>query len=242
MTVQQIKGLVSWSFLRQRYLFVTFSIVQILLACAIIFGMSLISTEVTSQSGLYLSTGAVSIGIISVGCVLAPQMMSQSKKDGLVEYQRTLPVSRHALLISEIIIWSVTSVPGIVASLVAGHLKYQSFTSLTWLTLVVLIVAQVTMVVIGFTIAYWIPVGLIPLVTQLVMFVTLLFSPIIFPKDRLPDFLNLIYECLPFVPVGNLIRASLSEGYSLDVKDLFIVTFWLVMAYCLSIRYLNRKD
>ena len=100
----QLWGLIQWSLVRHKYLIPTFSIVQALFAFAIVYGLALIIPEIDPVSAVYLSSGALTLGIIAVGCVLAPQIVSESKQNGLFQYQRTLPVSRKSILLADIII------------------------------------------------------------------------------------------------------------------------------------------
>ena len=65
------------------------------------------------------------------------------------------------------------------------------------------------MVLIGFSLAYWLSANTMALATQIIMIGGLLFSPITYPVDRIPNWLASIYDFLPFVPTSNLIRATL---------------------------------
>lgn len=69
-----------------------------------------------NQTAIYLSSGATTLGIIAVGRVLAAQIVSTAKQEGIVDYQRTLPVSRLNILISDFIIWGMASLPGVFMS------------------------------------------------------------------------------------------------------------------------------
>ncbi|HEX6146083.1 MAG TPA: ABC transporter permease [Acidimicrobiia bacterium] len=50
------------------------------------------------------------------------------------------------------------------------------------------------------------------LITNIVIFLVLLFSPIVIPIDRFPDWAETAHRILPFFHMSNLIRSSLSEG------------------------------
>ena len=89
----KLKGVIFWSLIRHKYLVPVFSVAQAAFAIAIICGMALFLPQLDDTSVVYLSSGALTLGMIAVGCVLAPQIVSEAKQNGIFEYQRTLPVS-----------------------------------------------------------------------------------------------------------------------------------------------------
>ena len=76
-----------------------------------------------NQTAIYLSSGATTLGIIAVGRVLAAQIVSTAKQEGIVDYQRTLPVSRLNILISDFIIWEWYHYLGVYVIL-AAYLRF----------------------------------------------------------------------------------------------------------------------
>ena len=238
----QLWGLIRWSLVRHKYLIPTFSIVQALFAFAIVYGLALIIPEIDPVSAVYLSSGALTLGIIAVGCVLAPQIVSESKQNGLFQYQRTLPVSRKSILLADIIIWSIASLPGIIMGCVAAFLRFDIKMYINPLSCIIIIIIQVTMISIGFSIAYWLPPNAMALATQLIMIGGLLFSPITYPADRLPVWLSYVYHKLPFVPASNLIRSSLFRLEDFSYVSLCVVIIWGIIAFILALGALSRRE
>lgn len=116
--------LVRWSMLRHRHLLPAFTAVQILFAVAIVYGLALLIPEVDATSSRYLASGAWTLGIIAVGCVLAPQIVGTSKQEGLLDYQRTLAVPRSAIIFADAMVWSVAALPGIAGGLAAAARRF----------------------------------------------------------------------------------------------------------------------
>ena len=75
----KLKGVIFWSLIRHKYLVPVFSVVQAAFAIAIICGMALFLPQLDDTSVVYLSSGALTLGMIAVGCVLAPQIVSEGK-------------------------------------------------------------------------------------------------------------------------------------------------------------------
>lgn len=66
---------------------------QLLLSLAIVYGLTFLIPTMDDTTAVYLSSGAIVLGIIAVGGVLSAQIVSTAKQNGIVSYQRTLPVS-----------------------------------------------------------------------------------------------------------------------------------------------------
>lgn len=240
--LKKLKGVIFWSMIRHKYLLPIFSVAQAAFAFAIIFGMSLFLPQLDDTSVVYLSSGALTLGMIAVGCVLAPQIVSETKQNGMFEYQRTLPVSRSIILLSDIIIWGIASVPGVIMGCIASVLRFDIKLSITGQSCLMILLTQFTLICIGFCIAYWLSPSAMALTTQVIMIGGLLFSPITYPAERLPEWSMYIYNILPFVPISNLIRSVLFLSKSVNLSDLIIVVFWAVVAFILSFCALSKRE
>ena len=148
-------GLLQWSLIRNKQVLPLFSILQILLSLAMVYGLALVIYDLDEVSAVYLSTGAIVMGIIAVGCVLCAQVVSESKQNGVFEYQRSLPVSRMSILMSDILIWGVASAPGLIASFFASVLRFHVGITITLVGILFVLLSLTTMICIGFTIAYY---------------------------------------------------------------------------------------
>ncbi len=235
-------GVMRWSLLRHKYLIPAFSAVQAALAVAIIYGMALLIPEVDNVSMVYLSSGALTLDIIAVGCVLAPQIVSESKQNGVLKYQKTLPVSRGVILLADIIIWNIAALPGMVMGCAAAMLRFGIELNINLISCFVVLLSQFTMICIGFSIAYWLPPNGMALATQLIMIGALLFSPITYPAERLPEWTAYIYQALPFVPASNLIRATLFSAEIFSWINFFVILLWAVIAFTLSLCALSKRE
>lgn len=234
-------GLVCWSLLRHKYLLPTFSIVQAFLSLAIIYGLALLIPDIQTTEAIYLSSGAVVIGMIGVGCVLAAQIVSSAKQTGVVAYQRTLPVKRYEIIFADLIIWGLASIPGIVMAWIAACWRFHLNLTINPLSIAVMGLVQATMILIGFSIAYWLPTNMVSVATQVIMIGGLLFSPITYPEDRLPEWLTTAYRVLPFVPASKLVRATMFQIGSFKFADLLAVLVWMAVAFGCSNRALNKR-
>lgn len=240
--LKELMALVKWSLLRHKSLLPVFTLTQAFLSVAIVYGLALLIPDVDKQTAIYLSSGATTLGIIAVGCVLAAQIVSTAKQDGIVSYQRTLPVLRMNILVADFIIWGMASIPGVFMSFLASYLRFGVTISFSVKAIITLILIQLCMISIGFALAYWFSPNMVGLATQIIMIGGLLFSPITYPTDRLPSILVSFFEFLPFVPSSNLIRSMFYNQGGVDISNILVICFWLVLTMSLSLISLSRRD
>ncbi|CCI83649.1 ABC transporter permease [Corynebacterium otitidis] len=233
--LRALGALISWTATRNRYLLPAFSILQILLSASLIFGMTLFLGDVGPEETKYLSTGAWSLGIISVGAVVAPQVISVYKRTGLLDYQKAQPVPRFALLIAEATIWTLASIPGFVVGIAAAWVHFDlSMHVDVWFVLGIAFVI-VAMVQLGYAMAFLLHPDVLPIVTQLVMLVGLLFSPIAYPAERLPAWAAGIHQVFPFTPVAEVVREVTFRDGDPILRPVLVLVAWIIG--CIAVAY-----
>ncbi len=123
-TVQQTLLLTQWQFRRQATMLPLLVLVQVFLAIATILGFGLVIGDPPPDQALYLATGAPTITLVMVGLVMTPQMLSQSRTEGSLDWMRTLPVPRGLFLVSDLLVWTLIALPGMVLGIVTGVLRF----------------------------------------------------------------------------------------------------------------------
>ncbi|WP_043563639.1 ABC transporter permease [Actinomyces israelii] len=235
-------GLVRWSLIRHKYLLPAFTLVQALFAVAIVYGLALLIPAIDLKTARYLSAGAWTLGIIAVGCVLAPQITSTSRQEGVLEYQKTLPVPRSAILLADAVVWSIAALPGIAIGMLAAALRFGLHVHTDIATVAAILGAQFTTVSIGYAIAFWLPPNGNSLATQVIMIGGLLFSPITFPAERLPEWAIYLHQFLPFVPLGDIIREAAFRTGSPQALNVAVVASWALVAYNIAYIALRKRS
>lgn len=91
----------------------------------------------------------------------------------------------------------------------------------------VMLLICLTMISLGFSIAYIFSQNIVTLMSQLILMIGLMFSPIMYPAGRLPDWLDQLYFLLPFVPSANLLRASFYRHGTVSLVDIGVLIFWI---------------
>ena len=196
----------------------------------------------TPRHARYLSSGAWTLGIIAVGCVLAPQITGTSKQEGLLDYQRTLPVARSAILLADAIVWNLAALPGIAVGMLAAAFRFGLDIHVDAVTVAVVLGVQFATVSIGYAVAFWLPLTATSLVTQVIMIGGLLFSPITFPAERLPEWASTLHQFLPFAPIGDLVREAAFRTGDAQLTNLLVIAAWTVLAYTTAYLALRKRN
>ena len=66
------------------------------------------------------ATGAPAVTLITMGVVVLPQVVAQSKLEGSLEFMRSLPVPRMAYLMADLSVWTAVVLPGVVFGVAVG--------------------------------------------------------------------------------------------------------------------------
>ena len=80
------------------------------------------------------------------------------------------------------------------------------------------------------------------LLTQVLVIGVLVFSPINFPAERLPEWLQSVHAVLPVQAMGEVIRGSLAaDTFPLTAGPFMLLTAWCAAALALSYLTLRRR-
>lgn len=234
--------LVRWNTASMKTLLPLSLIVQTMLAVGIVIGFGFLTPIDAPGVALFLATGAPTVLLLTTGLVLVPQVVGTLKQEGSYDWFRALPAPRSAYLFADIVMWTVISLPGIVLALIVAALRYDlNLVPTAWAAPVAVLVAA-TAAVVGYAIATALPPRIAQLTTQVLVFVILLFSPITFSPDVLPDWLAAAHQWLPMEPMAELVRAQLApEVFSVDLRQVLTVAGWGVGASALTLALMSRR-
>jgi ABC-2 type transport system permease protein len=234
--------LLRWNLLRLRTSLPFLFIIQTLLSVGIVLGFSFLVPGDDRVSVLYLATGAPTVALITVGMVMAPQMVAQQKFRGLFDYQRAMPVPRLAMLAADASVWVALAVPGMVAALLVAVVRFDL--NLTVSPLVVpaaLLVALVT-VAVGYGIGYAAKPELAGIITNVIIIVAMMFSPVNYPADRLPGWLAAVHEWLPFQYMAQAMRETLDvPPGGVPALPFAVLAAWGVAGLGFTYRIMTRR-
>lgn len=218
-------------------------VVQAVLAAGIIIGFGLLIPDIDVASAQFLSTGAPTVLLMIVGLVMVAMGVAQARTNGTFTYMRALPVARPLILAADLTVWLAVMLPSVAVAVIVAQLRYGFSYSFDWPLLVTAsVLTALTASAIGYAIAVSMPPLLTQLVTQVLVFFVMLFSPVTFPAGRLPGWFQIVHDVLPFRPAADLIRAGLlSDAYPVNLRDLIVLLTWCALALVISIRSMVRR-
>src|SRR5690625_4031545 len=109
--------LLRWQFLGIKPLIPLYVIAQVLLAVGIIMGFPFLIPNITDEVTIYLTTGAPTSILISVGLVILAQPVAETYSNGTFYFILSWPLPRLSYLVAESISWSLMTLPGVFIAL-----------------------------------------------------------------------------------------------------------------------------
>ncbi len=235
--------LMRWSLASTGAMLPLIVIIQATLAAGIIIGFGFVIGDITPAGALFLSTGAPTILLLTIGLVIVPQGVSRARASGAFDYQRALPVARPLLLLVDLVVWAMIALPGLAVGLLVARLRFDLTFSFDWPLLIVASLLVTTMATaVGYAIAVSMPPMPAQMTSQVLVFFVLLFSPITFPADQLPQWFQLLHDQLPIRPAADLLRAGIAaQSFTAELRDLVVLVAWTSLGLAVTARALVRR-
>lgn len=238
----QLVLLMRWQLLRSAQTVPLLVVVQLLLSAATVVGYGFLMGDAAGPAGLYLTTGAPTISLVMVGLVMTPQWVAQSRTEGSLDWMRTLPVARPLFLIADLAIWTMIALPGLVVGLLLGTARFDVALSPHWWIVPGALLVSLTAAAVGYGIANLFAPPVAQLLSQLFVFVVMLFSPISFPAERLPQWAQTLHHWLPFEPMAQVVRGGLvGEVFSVPARAWLVLAAWCVASVAGAVWALGRR-
>lgn len=237
------RSLLRWTLTQSGPMLPFVIVVQVALAAGIIVGFGLLIPGIDTASAQFISTGAPTVLLMIVGLAIVSAGVAQSRTTGTFTYLRALPIPRALLLVADLTVWLFVALPGVAVAVLVAHWRYGFDYSFDWpLLIAASALTAITASAMGYAIAVSLPPMVTQLVTQVLVFFVMLFSPITFPKSQLPAWFQMVHDVLPFRPAADLIRAGLlSDTYTAEARDLVTLSIWCIVALVVSVRALVRR-
>jgi ABC-2 type transport system permease protein len=240
-TLRSYTLLVRWQALRLKAFLPLAVLVQVLFAFGIVVGYPLLFPEIDQLTVLYLATGAPVITLVTMGLVALPQVVAQAKLEGTLEYMRSLPVSRLLFLAADLTVWLAIILPGVVFSVVVGAWAFDLSLAVSVTIVPACLLVATTAAAIGYAMATLLPPMIATLLTQVLIIGVLVFSPVNFPAERLPDWLQTIHAVLP-VAMAEVVRGSLAATtFPLTSGPFLLLGAWCLASLGLTWLVLRRR-
>lgn len=220
---------------------VVFSIIMVVIALGVAIGFSYLMSSPEGGGMLYLATGAPTIVLIMTALVTVPMQNAGAKMTGYLDFVKSLPVSRKLFLIADVGIWAMVTVPAIAISVFVAHLIFEPGYAISWTIIPAFVLMVLSCFAIGYGYSFVIPAEPAMALSQLIAFISLMFSPINFPIDRLPGWVQAVHEVLPIYHMAEVMRASLAHTtFEAQPISYIILGAWTIVGFFGAVRFLER--
>jgi ABC-2 type transport system permease protein len=240
---ESLGAMLRWYLTSMRLLLPVFVVVQMLIASGFSVGISFFFEEITPEAALFLGTGASIIALILAGLVVAPQLIASEKDAGTYEFSWSLPVPRSANVTAWVLLNAVIGIPSMGAALLIADWRLGLDFTVSWSFAPAVILALVCGTLIGSAVAHAIErTSVIQLLSQVLAFGILGFTPITYPIENLPTWLGTLHRVLPFYHMGVIVRGGLIEGPVEGIWRSYGVVFaWTLAATALTGFVVGRR-
>lgn len=240
--LSEFKYVFQIQYLRNYEFLIFFALIQILISIGIVIGFTYLMATPDDYSVLYLATGAPTLILIITGMVIVPQQIGTAKTDGYLEYMRTWPVKRSSILGADTVMWILITIPGITISSIVAYFMFDPGYDVSWTIVPALLMIAITSIGVGYGFSYLLLPDISLGISQIIIFGALMFSPVNYPMERLPEWLQMVHNVLPLHSMSEIMRASLaSSTFSASFGHYIILLIWCVLGYGGAVFILNRK-
>lgn len=216
---------------------------QVVLGAGFVLGIGLLYGDLPDTAALFLSTGVAVITLITVGLVMGPQLIAQQKAQDTYDFVWSLPVPRSSAAAAWFTMTAIIAVPGMIAALLVAEVRYDIVLSVNPGILSAVALTALTGTMLGYALAHAVPNPQVTmLVSQVLIFFILGFSPINYPIENLPAWLADVSRWLPFHHMAVIMRGGLTRGLVSGVAASYVVVaLWGSAAVAVSSWVLGRR-
>jgi ABC-2 type transport system permease protein len=230
--------LVTWQALRKKAYLPLMMIVQALFSLGIVLGYPLLFPTLDKTAIYLIATGAPAISMVSVGLVALPQTVVE----GSLAYMRSLPVPRLAYLVADLTVWLAIVIPGVVLGVIVGAWRFGLDLQVSPLVVPAVLMVALTSTCVGYAIASLLPYMVTVIVTQAIVVLVFMFSPLTFLPDKLPGWLEAIHRLLPIQAMGEVTRGTLaSNQFPLPPGAWLTLAVWCVIGFGVTYAAMTRR-
>ncbi len=202
-----------WEVLSLRLLLPVMAAIQFFIGGGIVIGFGFLFEDISITQATYLATGGAVLPMLTLGLVLVPQQVADHKLTGTYDFLFSLPVPRMAMYFAGLTVYSVIALPPAAAALAVAAWRYDLALDVSALAIPGALLVVAVASAIGYAVGHAIPQPrVVHLITQLMIFVVTIFSPINFPTERFPQWLQSLHHLLPMEHAAIVMRATLTDG------------------------------
>lgn len=218
-------------------------VIQVLIGAGMAYMYGFYLGDLPPDARLFLVTGIPALALFPVGFVMVPNAIMLHKYRDTYDFMRSLPVPRLAASAATFTVFSLLALPGTALALFLAEVRYDVDLSITAMVVPAVLLCSLMATSVGFGLAHAVPNPRVTnLITNVLVFAVLLFTPIVVPIDFFPDWLASVHRVLPFHHMAVVLRASLSDGLVSEVGVSYaVLTGWTLAGWGLATWAIGRR-
>jgi len=219
------------------------AIVQVFMGAGMAITYGFFYPVVTPTIALYIVTGTPTLALIPLGLVMVPIGVTQQKIERTFDFIWSLPAPRSAQAASTFVLFTTLAIPGMVVAVAIAAWRYGVALSVSPSIVPAVLLSALMAISVGFGMALVITSPIVVgVITNTLVFVVLLFSPIVFPITQLPGWLATVHHVLPFYAMAQVVRAGLTTGIVTNLAWWYaVVIVWTVLGWGLTAWVVGRR-
>ena len=196
----------------RRYLTVGL-VIQVLMGAGMALMYGYYFGDLTPVQQTFIVTGIPALAMIPVGFAMVPASIMDHKIRNTHDYVWSLPVPRTASTAATFTVFTALAIPGAAAAILIATMVYDIDLRVSWAIVPAVLLTSAMATSVGYALGHMIPEPRITnLITNMVIFLVLLFSPIVVPIEQFPDWWASVQRALPFWHMSVVIRGGLTDG------------------------------
>jgi ABC-2 type transport system permease protein len=218
-------------------------VVQVLMSAGMTYFYGFYMGELPIEAQLFLVTGTPALALFPIGFIVVPNAIGQQKLAGSYDYEQSLPVPAIAATAASFTVFTLVAIPGLAIALVVADLRYDIGLDLAWSIVPAVALVSVMAISVGFAVGHGVRDPRVTnLITNILVFAVLLFSPIVVPIEQFPEWLAGLHRALPFYHMAQVLRGSLSDGLVSGVAASYLILMaWTVGSWAAAAWSLRRQ-
>ena len=222
--------MLKWQALSNKPMIPLYVAVEIMIAVGFVIGIGFFYPQINPTIAKFFTTGAPTLILLMVGLVIAPQAVAMARVEGTFDYMWSLPVPRMVYLAADATIWVLITLPGVLLALIIGALYHDFTLEVSPLVIPAMLLIAMTGIFVGYAFAHGAPKPqMAQVATQIIVFAIMIFSPVMYPVEQLPNWLEAVHKVLPIQYMAELSRGTLTD---LDVN--LGLAFSITSAWCIA--------
>ena len=199
--------------------------------------------DLSAPARAFLVSGIPALALFPIGFLMVPSAISESKLAETYDYLWSLPVPRLASAAASFTVFTSLGIPGTALAVWVSMNVYEVQLTPTWWVVPAVLLSSAVAVSVGYALGHAVPdPRTTNLITNMIVFLVLMFTPIVVPIDLFPAWFAAIHRALPFWHMANILRDSLLQGVVENVAVSYaVVSVWIVASVAVTTRIITRR-